>query len=321
MSKSERISRALGLDPRWIWMAGMQGIAEPREKKNFGGDLCDNPFRVWYDPPGPERNPTTWLDCGGEFGTGEVTIPCIPDLADPATAGCLLHMLARLGPVEVRGGPDGWTVRTQARDILLASPPQPSPSLGEAAGRALLISWAVDRGVHLREGEALAMELPFGPGDPPAPAEAPPATPEAPPAVAEAPPVTSEGPPAPAEAPHPNIRQLEMMAQEMVNIPGWEMSRWECLDNGSLITGSTVGVFSRGPRKGQKKWASKSDPSYRQVSISSKDGSSWLRARELATGACGHCETKPGFELWGWGPGSERDYRTCRRCNGSGKAP
>lgn len=312
MSKSDRISRALELDPRWIWMAGMQGIAEPREKKSFGGDLCDNPFRVWCDPPGPERNPTTWLDCGGEFGTGEVTIPCIPDLADPATAGCLLHMLAKLGPVEVRGGPDGWTVRTQARDILLASPPQPSPSLGEAAGRALLIAWAVDRGVHTRGSEALVTDLPLGPDDPPAPAKAPPAAAGAPPAAKAAP---------TTEPPHPSIKQLEMMAQEMVNIPGWEVSRWEHLDNGSLITGSTVGVFSRGPRKGQKKWAGKSDPSYRQILISSKDGSAWLRARELATGACGHCETKPGFELWGWGPGSERNYRTCRRCNGSGEAP
>lgn len=318
MSKSDRISRALELDPRWIWMAGMQGIAGQIEKRNFGGDLCENPFRVWEDATGTGRNPTTWLDCGGEFGTGEVTIPCIPDLADPATAGCLLHMLAKIGPVEVRGGPDGWTVRTQARDILIASPPQPSPTLGEAAGRALLIAWAVDRGVHLREGEPSAMELPFGPDDPPA-AEAPPAAAEAPPAVAEAPPAAKAAPT--TEPPHPSIKQLEMMAQQMVNIPGWEVSRWEALDNGSLITGSTVGVISRGPRKGQKKWAAKSDPSYRQILISTKDGSAWLRARELATGACGHCEAKPGFELWRWGPDSERDYRTCRRCNGSGKAP
>jgi hypothetical protein len=104
--------------PKWKWMAGMAveylrdrpgaGRAGTRDRvesvdEDYGVKLCD--FIVWCSPD----------DVG------------IPDLADPATQGCLWAMLDGVAP-----GWLGWT------EYLRMEPPV---SRGEALARALLAAW------------------------------------------------------------------------------------------------------------------------------------------------------------------------------------
>lgn len=62
----------------------------------------------------------------------------VPDLLDPATVGCLLHLLVEADPGGGWGlscGPDvGWRCTSSEHDIS-------GESSGEAVARALLIVW------------------------------------------------------------------------------------------------------------------------------------------------------------------------------------
>jgi len=107
----EALARRLVACRRWRWMPGMAYLRRGRSHR--------------VDPE--------VLASGGSYDD-----TCLPDLTDPATAGCLLTMLVAVDPGAGWGvscGPDvGWRATSCDHDLSGAT-------CGEALARALLVVW------------------------------------------------------------------------------------------------------------------------------------------------------------------------------------
>ena len=110
------LARRLVACPRWRWVPGM-GV-----RRWSGHGKVSAVARV-----SASFRETPWLSEGW-----------LPDLTDPATAGCLLAMLVAADPGAGWGvscGPDvGWRATSCAHDLSGAT-------CGEALARALLVVW------------------------------------------------------------------------------------------------------------------------------------------------------------------------------------
>ena len=121
------LARLLVAAPRWRWVQGMRGI--------WSYDETDNDAPMYWGCDDRRG----FVSCGplGD-GSPECNGGSIPDLADPATAGCLLAMLVADDPASGWGvscGPDvGWRATSCEHDI-------GGESMGTALAAALLACW------------------------------------------------------------------------------------------------------------------------------------------------------------------------------------
>lgn len=110
------LARRLVALPEWEWWEGMHAVLPTGE----------GPQVVTPDAPALED---PWSGCG----RGRA----VPDLDDPATAGCLLARASRLGAVTLEGDDGlGWTARIAPR--WPGHPRQGGATPGEALARAIL---------------------------------------------------------------------------------------------------------------------------------------------------------------------------------------
>lgn len=109
------LARRLAGHPKWKWMDGMQFVCPSREEPT------DRVF-----------------DAGaGETGWGtKIRRSHVPDIADPATQGCLWAMLGKSIEIGVEY-PGKWRVRAWGDDEIIEF----GATLGEALARALLAAW------------------------------------------------------------------------------------------------------------------------------------------------------------------------------------
>jgi hypothetical protein len=117
------LARRLVAHPKWAWAGGMLwGHGDPATR-----DWC---WGRWPDPPAPDGS--------------------IPDLADPATRGCLQAMLYEAGEGIVAVVPDPVmidhyavcdSVSFEGRMVWAERHGLPRGPLGEALARALLAVW------------------------------------------------------------------------------------------------------------------------------------------------------------------------------------
>lgn len=115
MTETEQdLARQLAAHPEWRWMNGIRLLYVGPPRLGFDARRVDN---------GDQKEPREgW----------------IPDLADPATQGCLIAALGRnLMDVACRRyrGDEKWTVTLSIRE---ATPIFSVPTLGEALARAWL---------------------------------------------------------------------------------------------------------------------------------------------------------------------------------------
>jgi hypothetical protein len=88
---------------------------------------------------------------------------------------------------------------------------------------------------------------------------------------------------------------------------------------GYSLTGAVpVGVITRGPRKGRPKWP----PKYQlqEVIITPADVAAVTAQWVAATGLCPKCGGE-GRTVWRVSIDNGREYRPCKACGGTGKAP
>lgn len=113
---------------------------------------------------------------------------------------------------------------------------------------------------------------------------------------------------------------LEAQARELLEMPpAWRLYRWEVKGAGVLVEGAVpLGIFKRGPRKGQPKWR----PCEKEAAIVilNKQRIAWLTEWESKTGKCSECAGTT-QEWAGWDHKTGVSYRPCTRCDATGIAP
>lgn len=135
------LARRLAASPKWRWRGGMRmADATTGAARVFGSGS-----RIWSDQQVgtfPNADPFT-----GEPMRGTTTWPpagTVPDLADPATAGCLIALLREvtenfdLEPEPEVADGQGWCCSVCDGDVWI---PHDGATMGEAVARALLAVW------------------------------------------------------------------------------------------------------------------------------------------------------------------------------------
>ena len=115
-----------------------------------------------------------------------------------------------------------------------------------------------------------------------------------------------------------------LMLRRMFNLPPkWQVCGIQTLDKnrpglGVIYEGAVpVGEYKSGPRKGWAKWPPGKDCQTFTVLKSEID--SFRKAWELETGICSECFGKGRTAIRIFAR-SDEDYRTCKRCDGTGNA-
>lgn len=114
----------------------------------------------------------------------------------------------------------------------------------------------------------------------------------------------------------------EEQARRVVGIDGWRLYAIQAIKpSGILIKGAVcTATFKRGPRKGQTNWSKRLAETERTVCFSVAEVDAFRAEWERETGKCNECTgTKQTLARWSSTEGTT--YRTCRRCNGTGRAP
>ena len=122
----------------WRWMPGM-----------LASDPGGNTHRVIWHDEGEKYAQTVLRDYDDAHVESSVPVDgVIPDLSDPATLGCLLHLVREAWPdewhkhvVPMWNGRDGWAVGCIGADrnlILLATPDGMFVGLGNSEAGALV---------------------------------------------------------------------------------------------------------------------------------------------------------------------------------------
>lgn len=116
-----------------------------------------------------------------------------------------------------------------------------------------------------------------------------------------------------------------MAARRVHGLPDeWEPRIYQVLGDarqtlGYSLTGAVpVGVISRGPRKGRLKWPPKGQ--LREVIITPADLAAATAEWVAATGLCPKCGGE-GRIAWRVSVAHGTEYRPCKACGGTGKAP
>lgn len=98
----------------------------------------------------------------------------------------------------------------------------------------------------------------------------------------------------------------------------WHWCKAEVVgENDLLLEGGIPGVYVKGKRMGQKKWAGV--PLTKCV-ITRAETDKAQSDYEMSTGKCCKC-AGAGQEQAGWGIEAGNIYRPCKRCDATGKAP
>lgn len=129
---------------------------------------------------------------------------------------------------------------------------------------------------------------------------------------------------APATNPMPNTTDLQSLyIQRQYGMPpGWEWCGLMQLDRnrpglGVIVEGAVPGVYKSGPRKGKKKWPPRKE--CQTFTVLKTEMDAFLLEWEQETGLCHKCQGE-GRIIRRIFARSDDDYRTCPRCNGTGKA-
>ncbi len=98
----------------------------------------------------------------------------------------------------------------------------------------------------------------------------------------------------------------------------WGIVEWQrCGKDAIIYRGAEYTFFSKGPRKGKKKWGKKR-PEWECVITSFEIEQKELEF-EKETGKCKRCGGDG--QMWvGWKIGEGNKFKTCKRCLGSGKS-
>lgn len=123
----------------------------------------------------------------------------------------------------------------------------------------------------------------------------------------------------------PAVKPVDLLSEQasrLVGLPGWTGYRFECVKPDTiLVTGAVCAVpFKSGPRKGTKNWAKRDRSTDRTIAISGESRRAFETQWENETGLCHRC-TGTGHRCVGWGEKDGDRYRTCPRCQGSGRKP
>lgn len=112
------------------------------------------------------------------------------------------------------------------------------------------------------------------------------------------------------------MEHLEAAARKKLSAPdGWRAYKFECIADCYLIEGSVpVGVYARGPRKGQPKWSGDGD----QTILTRDDVEKANASYQATTGNCGEC-MGTGKEFVSWSKKDGLVQRPCAQCRGTGK--
>lgn len=114
------------------------------------------------------------------------------------------------------------------------------------------------------------------------------------------------------------------MLQRMFKMPpDWRVCGMKTLDNnrpglGIIYEGAVpLGEYTRGPKKGRTKWPS--DKDCQTFTVLRSEIEAFHASWEQETGVCAKCLGKGriAFRIPARG---DDDYRTCKRCGGTGKA-
>lgn len=115
-----------------------------------------------------------------------------------------------------------------------------------------------------------------------------------------------------------------LMIQRMFNMPpGWRVCGIKALDRnrpglGFVYEGAVpLGEYTKGPKKGRTKWPSKKD--CQTFTILRVEIDVFYASWEQETGICSRCLGK-GRLPFRIPARDDGDYRTCKRCGGTGKA-
>lgn len=126
-----------------------------------------------------------------------------------------------------------------------------------------------------------------------------------------------------------SVATLEMQARERLNLPAWQVSRWELLGHRDAdlsgqvnrLDGGVYPLNSKGKNQGQPNWRNPEPGTRQTLYITPLEHSAWLLGWENRTGSCSRCFRHPGEEFESWNHLTGTKYRTCGRCKGTGKAP
>lgn len=112
---------------------------------------------------------------------------------------------------------------------------------------------------------------------------------------------------------------FEVIARRKLNAPPeWKWCRLEWIEpDAMLVTGGVPRIYVRGPRKGQPKWGG---VTREQCVVTEAERRAEWASYEASTGLCYNC-CGEARTLYRWSKDSGTEYRECRRCTGTGKAP
>ena len=114
-----------------------------------------------------------------------------------------------------------------------------------------------------------------------------------------------------------HVSHMEAVAIRKSGIVGWEPYLYErCGTDGVLLTGAVPRLLKSGPRKGKKTWDRKGATS---VVVIAAETDAEEAAYEARTGNCGKCFGE-GEVCVGWSKDDGKKIRTCKHCQGTGKA-
>jgi hypothetical protein len=112
-----------------------------------------------------------------------------------------------------------------------------------------------------------------------------------------------------------SFNDIMRLAETKSGIPGWRAFRWQAAGPDSIVTGSVpVGVYSRGPRKGQPKFTG---PGI-MVVVTRAEKEAAASAYETETGRCWNCKGS-GQVVRKISVTEGNTYRPCTLCGGSGR--
>ena len=126
-----------------------------------------------------------------------------------------------------------------------------------------------------------------------------------------------------------SVATLEMQVRERLNLPAWQAARWELLGDlkgdhthqVSRLDGGVYPPISKGKNQGEPNWRRPEPGTKQTFYITPLEHSTWLLGWERRTGSCSKCFKHPGQEFQSWNHLTGTQYRTCTRCQGTGKAP
>jgi hypothetical protein len=105
------------------------------------------------------------------------------------------------------------------------------------------------------------------------------------------------------------------VASRKINAPaGFQWFAWEVVGDGVLMTGCvSTGTVTRGPNKGRPRY----DGERVKCFVSRREVAEEEARFERETGKCGNCGGD-GQEFARWSAAHGTEWRTCRRCEGTG---